>query len=96
VSSATPSGRIVKSTGDELLVEFASVVDAVSCAVAVQRAMAQRNAEVDPARRIDFRMGINFGDVIKDGRDIYGDGVNAALSEHERRSRAEVFRRRHG
>ena len=71
-------GRIVKTTGDGLLLEFASVVDAVRCAVEVQREMAERNADVPPDRRIEFRMGINVGDVIRDGRDIYGDGVNVA------------------
>jgi adenylate cyclase len=71
-------GRIVKTTGDGLLVEFASVVDAVRCAVEVQREMALRNAAVPQERRIEFRMGINLGDIIKDGRDIYGDGVNIA------------------
>src|SRR6201981_583253 len=71
-------GRIVKTTGDGPLVEFASVVDAVRCAVEVQREMAERNAAIPPARRIEFRMGINLGDIIKDGRDIYGDGVNVA------------------
>jgi adenylate cyclase len=71
-------GRIVKTTGDGLLVEFPSVVDAVRCAVEVQREMAERNAEVPEALRIEFRMGINLGDIIKDGRDIYGDGVNIA------------------
>jgi TolB-like protein/class 3 adenylate cyclase len=71
-------GRIVKTTGDGLLIEFASVVDAVRCAVEVQREMAQRNADVPPHRRIEFRMGINLGDIIKDGRDIHGDGVNVA------------------
>jgi TolB-like protein/class 3 adenylate cyclase len=71
-------GRIVKTTGDGLLVEFPSVVDAVRCAVEVQREMAARNAEVPQALRIELRMGINLGDIIKDGRDIYGDGVNIA------------------
>jgi len=71
-------GRIVKTTGDGLLLEFASVVDAVRCAVEVQREMAERNADMPPDRRIEFRMGINVGDVIRDGRDIYGDGVNIA------------------
>jgi len=71
-------GRIVKTTGDGLLLEFASVVDAVRCAVEVQREMAERNADVPPDRRIEFRIGINVGDIIKDGRDIYGDGVNVA------------------
>src|SRR3954470_5269297 len=71
-------GRIVKTTGDGLLLEFASVVDAVRCAVEVQREMAERNAGVPPDRRLEFRIGINVGDIIKDGRDIYGDGVNVA------------------
>jgi len=61
-----------------LLLEFASVVDAVRCAVEVQREMAERNTDVPRNRRIDFRMGINVGDIIRDGRDIYGDGVNVA------------------
>ena len=65
--------------GDGLLLEFASVVDAVRCAVEVQREMAERNADVRSDRRIEFRIGINIGDIIKDGRDIYGDGVNVAL-----------------
>jgi class 3 adenylate cyclase len=63
-------GRIVKTTGDGLLLEFASVVDAVRCAVEVQREMAERNADVPPDRRIEFRMGINVGDIIK-GRARY-------------------------
>ncbi len=71
-------GRIVKTTGDGLLVEFASVVDAVRCAVEVQHEMAERNAGVPEEQRIQFRIGINLGDIIKDGRDIYGDGVNVA------------------
>src|SRR3984893_17981006 len=71
-------GRIVKVTGDGLLVEFASVVDAVRCAVEVQREMALRNAAIPQGRRIEFRMGINLGDIIKDGRDTHGDGVNIA------------------
>ena len=71
-------GRVVKTTGDGLLIEFGSVVDAVRCAVEVQREMAARNVVVPPDRHIKFRMGINLGDIIKDGRDIYGDGVNVA------------------
>src|SRR5260221_6663367 len=71
-------GRIVKTTRDGLLIEFASVVDAVRCAVEVQHEMAERNAGVPDERRIQFRIGINLGDIIKDGRDIYGDGVNVA------------------
>ncbi len=71
-------GRVVRTMGDGLLVEFASVVDAVRCAVEVQREMALRNADVTADRRIEFRIGINLGDIIKDGREIYGDGVNVA------------------
>src|SRR5712671_3798421 len=71
-------GRIVKTTGDGLLVEFPSVVDAVRCAAELQRAMVDRNAEISEDKRITFRIGINLGDVIIDGDDIYGDGVNIA------------------
>jgi adenylate cyclase len=71
-------GRIVKTTGDGMLVEFASVVDALRCAVEVQAGMAKRNAEVPQDRRIEFRVGINVGDIIIDGGDIFGDGVNVA------------------
>jgi adenylate cyclase len=71
-------GRIVKTTGDGLLLEFPSVVDAVRCAVDVQRGMAERNAGVPPEQRIEFRIGINVGDIIIDGDDIFGDGVNVA------------------
>jgi TolB-like protein/class 3 adenylate cyclase/Flp pilus assembly protein TadD len=71
-------GRIVKSTGDGALVEFASAVDAVRCAMEIQRAMAERNADVPEDRRIEFRIGINVGDIIIDEGDIYGDGVNIA------------------
>ncbi|HVH73904.1 MAG TPA: adenylate/guanylate cyclase domain-containing protein [Stellaceae bacterium] len=71
-------GRIVKTTGDGMLVEFASVVDAVRCAVDIQRQMAERNAEVPAERRIEFRVGLNVGDIIIDDKDIYGDGVNIA------------------
>ena len=71
-------GRIVKLMGDGALVEFASVVDALRCAVDIQRGMAERNADVPLDRRITFRIGINLGDVIIEGDDIYGDGVNVA------------------
>jgi adenylate cyclase len=71
-------GRIVKTTGDGMLVEFASVVDAVRCAVAVQQAMPERNTGVAGDNRIDLRIGINLGDVIVEGDDLYGDGVNIA------------------
>src|SRR5499427_3833493 len=65
-------GRIVKTTGDGLLVEFASVVDAVRCATAIQRGMIDREAEIAEDQRIRFRVGINLGDVIVEGDDLYG------------------------
>jgi adenylate cyclase len=71
-------GRIVKTMGDGLLVQFASAVDAVRCAVEVQREIAKQHGETDEDRRIKFRIGINLGDVVIDGDDIYGDGVNIA------------------
>ncbi len=71
-------GRIVKTMGDGLLIEFASIVDAVRCAVVMQQGMESRNANVDESRRIRFRIGINVGDVIVEGDDIFGDGVNVA------------------
>lgn len=71
-------GRIIKTTGDGMLAEFSSVVDAVLCAAEVQRRMARRNADVPPPRWIQFRIGINLGDVIVDQNDIFGDGVNVA------------------
>ncbi len=71
-------GRIVKTTGDGVLIEFPSVVEAVSCAVEVQQSMADRNAEISPEKRIEFRVGINLGDVIVEDGDIFGDGVNLA------------------
>jgi adenylate cyclase len=71
-------GRMVKTTGDGALVEFASAVDAVRCALEIQRAMAERNVDIPEDRRIEFRFGINVGDVIIDEGDIYGDGVNIA------------------
>ena len=71
-------GRIVKTTGDGMLVEFGSVVDAVRCAVDIQRGMIERNASVPADTRIEFRIGINVGDIIIDGNDIFGDGVNVA------------------
>ena len=104
-------GRIVKTTGDGLLIEFASVVDAVRCAVETQRAMAERNAAVPQARRIAFRMGINLGDIIIEDGDIFGDGVNIAArlealstawsrrdepNSHGRRAIAVVIHRRRG
>ncbi len=71
-------GRIIKTTGDGMLVEFHSVADAVLCAAEIQRRMARRNADVSPARWMQFRIGINLGDVIVEENDIFGDGVNVA------------------
>src|SRR5450631_859821 len=75
---ATHRGRIVKTTGDGMLVEFASAVDAALCAVEVQREMAKQNTGVSPELRIEFRIGIHVGDIIIDDNDIFGDGVNIA------------------
>ena len=77
-SFARYGGRIVKVMGDGLLVEFASAVDAVQSAHEVQSAMASRNADISEADQMEFRVGINLGDVIVDGDDIHGDGVNIA------------------
>jgi TolB-like protein/class 3 adenylate cyclase/tetratricopeptide (TPR) repeat protein len=71
-------GRIVKNTGDGFLAEFQSVVDAIRCATEVQRGMGERNADAPPEERIEFRIGINLGDVIVEEHDIFGDGVNVA------------------
>src|SRR5262245_39421934 len=71
-------GRVVKTTGDGFLAEFASVVDAVRCAVEIQRGMIDREREMPDDRRTKFRMGINLGDVIAEEYDIFGDGVNIA------------------
>ena len=76
-------GRVVKLMGDGALVEFASVVDAVACAVALQRALAGRDAETVSGKRIEMRIGVNLGDVIIEGSDIYGDGVNVAARLQE-------------
>jgi adenylate cyclase len=71
-------GRIVKTTGDGMLVEFAGVVDAVRCAIDIQRGMAERNAGIPPDRQMAFRIGVNVGDIIVEDGDIFGDGVNVA------------------
>src|SRR5277367_738534 len=75
---AKHGGRIVKTTGDGVLIEFPSVVDAVECAVAVQAVMAERNDGVPEDRRMQYRIGINLGDILIEGDDILGDGVNIA------------------
>ena len=73
---AEHKGRIVKLMGDGILAEFGSVVDAVSAAVAIQQNLAQRNADLPEEKQIKYRIGINLGDIVVDGDDIYGDGVN--------------------
>ena len=78
VKTAEHGGRLFKTMGDGLLIEFASVVDAVRCAVEIQHGMSERNARVSPERRIEFRIGINIGDVIVRDGDVFGDGVNVA------------------
>src|SRR5881394_2178733 len=75
---AEHQGRIVKLTGDGMLVEFPSVVNAVACAAELQRGMRERDAGVPQDQRIEFRIGVNLGDVIVEGEDIFGDGVNVA------------------
>src|SRR5712671_3863679 len=75
---AAHHGRIVKTTGDGLLVEFASVIDALRCAAEVQAAMAESNAPLPPDRRVEFRIGIHQGDIVVEDDDIFGDGVNVA------------------
>src|SRR5499426_220496 len=71
-------GRVVKNTGDGFLAEFASVVDAVRCAVEVQRGMAERNATMPTVNRVEFRIGVHQGDVVIEEHDIFGDAVNVA------------------
>jgi len=77
---ASHNGRLVKTTGDGFLVEFGSVVDALHCSTEVQAEMAERNAAVPEDKRIEFRIGINMGDVVVDDGDIFGDGVNVAAA----------------
>jgi adenylate cyclase len=72
------NGRIVKTTGDGLLIEFGSVVDALSCATEIQGRMPERNSGLAPDQRIEFRIGINVGDIVVEDGDIFGDGVNIA------------------
>ncbi len=71
-------GHIANTAGDSIIAEFGSVVDAVACAVTMQRSMLERNSQVPPDKRVEFRIGVNLGDVIADGGDIFGDGVNVA------------------
>lgn len=83
-------GRIVKTTGDSLLVEFVSVVDAVKCAIAIQKAVKNREADSPEATRIQYRIGINLGDVVIEDDDIFGDGVNVAAPGSSIRRQAET------
>jgi len=71
-------GRIIDTAGDGILAEFGSMVNAVECAVAIQKTMRERNASIEEARRMQFRIGVNLGDVIYDEARIYGDGINIA------------------
>jgi class 3 adenylate cyclase len=80
---AEHGGRVIKTTGDGLLFEFSSVVGAVRCVVQVRTALALRNADLPQDRRIEFRIGVNLGDIIIDGDDILGDGVNVAARLQE-------------
>ena len=80
---AKNKGRLIKTAGDGMLVEFSSVADAVACAVEIQRRMAGRNSDAAPGREIRFRIGINLGDVISEDDDIFGDGVNVAARLQE-------------
>src|ERR1700722_10909151 len=89
-------GRIVKTTGDGMLAEFPSVVDAVRCAAEIQRAMVERNADTAEHKRIIFRIGLHLGDVIMDGDDIYGDGVNIAARLEADPRQAPLSVRGHG
>src|SRR3954471_19503540 len=75
---AAHRGRLVKTTGDGLLVEFSSVIDALRCAVDIQHQMADRDAGVRAAERLEYRVGIHMGDVVVEDGDIFGDGVNVA------------------
>jgi len=88
---AERNGRVVKLMGDGLLVEFASAIDAVECAVAIQQGMAVRNARVPDDRMLAFRIGINLGEVIIEGDDIYGDGVNVAARLQEVAERGGIY-----
>jgi adenylate cyclase len=85
-------GRVVDAPGDNVLAEFASVVDAVECSVEIQKQLKSRNAELPENHRMGFRIGVNLGDVIEEGEQIYGDGVNiAARVEGLAYSRSELY-----
>src|SRR5260370_42615028 len=80
---ATHRGRVVKTSGDEMLVEFPSAVDAARCAIEVQRSMAEQNAALPQDVRIEFRIGIHLGDIMIEADDIFGDGVNTPARLHQ-------------
>jgi adenylate cyclase len=89
-------GRIVGTVGDSVLTEFASVVDAVQCAVEIQQSLRANNAELPIPRRMEFRIGINMGDVVVEGEQIYGDGVNVAARLQGLTPEASSFLRKAG
>jgi len=84
-------GRVVDAPGDNLLAEFGSAVDAVTCAVEMQRELAERNTELPDERKMHFRTGVNVGDVLEEGTRIYGDGVNIAARVQEAAEAGSVF-----
>ena len=88
---AEHSGRLVKTMGDGLLLEFSSAVNAVRCSVGIQQEMAKRNADVPPERLLQFRIGINLGDIIIEGDDIFGDGVNVAARLQTLAERGSIY-----
>ncbi len=94
--AAQDHGRTIKLMGDGALMEFASVVDAVTFSVEVQAAMRERNAEVPEARRLVYRIGINIGDIIVEDEDIYGDGVNVAARLEGLRTDSAVCKSQYG
>jgi class 3 adenylate cyclase len=92
---AVHQGRVVKRTGDGSVIEFRSVVDAVNCGIEAQRAMVERNAEVAPDKRIEFRVGIHLGDVVEESDgDLMGDGVNVVCLRPQNASRRDSLCRR--
>ena len=86
-------GRVVDAPGDNVLAEFASVVDAVECAVEIQKELKTRNADLPENRKMEFRIGVNLGDVVEDGQNIYGDGVNIAEVEDFFYSKTALIKR---
>src|SRR5262245_7224405 len=89
-------GRVIDTAGDGILAEFPSVLNAVECAVTIQRKMVERNAAIEPERRMEFRIGINLGDVIYDSDRIFGDGVNVCCAVGGNRGAGRYLRFRQG